>query len=137
MSVKLNSSVYILKKSIVYALLVLNCFPICFYYALFTRCDLYHTILFLRDVKKLFMPDYSPCDAIFWNRNQFCHNNHFCQGASEKDTRPILSYVKNRYNSHYIDKIVRDVKKIFLFRTIAFVMLCRGIGVSFPEIIGK
>ena len=68
----------------------------------------------MSEVKKLFMPNYSLSDVFLWNRSQFCHNNHFCQGVGEKDTCPILLYVKNRYKLHFIEKIVRDVKKLFM-----------------------
>ena len=33
------------KRKHCFALVVLNWFPTCFYQGLFTRCDLYHTIL--------------------------------------------------------------------------------------------
>ena len=81
------------------------------------------------------MPKCSLCDVILWNSSQFSHYNHFCQGITEKDRSPILPYVKNRYNSHFIDKNVRDVKK--LCQTIAFMTLLCGIGVRFPEIKDK
>ena len=44
MSVNSNSSVYVLKRSI-FALVILNRFPICFFQGLFTQCDLYHRII--------------------------------------------------------------------------------------------
>ena len=68
----------------------------------------------MRDVKILFMQKYSLCDVILWNRSQFCYNNHFCQGVSEKDTSAILLYVKNQHKSYFIDQILRDVKKLFM-----------------------
>ena len=34
--------------------------------------------------EKRLKPDCNVCDVNFWNRSQFCHNNNFCQGQSEK-----------------------------------------------------
>ena len=63
----------------------------------------------------------------------FANNNHFFQGVNENDTSPILPYVKNWYNYHFIYKIVRDVKNLIM-ETIVFVMLVCGIIVSFAII---
>ena len=65
------------------------------------------------DVKKLCMPKYSLSVMLFCGiRVIFTIITIFARGYVKEDTSAILLYVKNRYNSHFIDKTVKDVKNI-------------------------
>ena len=50
-----NSRCVLVEEKHCFALVIFNWFPICFYYGLFTRCDLYHTILlyYYAETKKM------------------------------------------------------------------------------------